>query len=107
MTNEQIVFEERMKLMNDGIIGTTGKTLTIEKEGKKCKVDEPEVIHTYKAWQSLGYQVRRGQKATATFMIWKHTVKKAKEEKDVDMEKMFKTKAFFFTANQVEQIKKS
>jgi len=102
MTNEQIVFEERMKLMNDGIIGTTGKTLTIEKEGKKCKVDEPEVIHTYKVWQSLGYQVRRGQKATATFMIWKHTVKKAKEEKDVDMEKMFKTKAFFFTANQVE-----
>jgi Domain of unknown function (DUF1738). len=105
MTNEQIILGERIKLMNEGIIGTTGKTLTVEKEGKKCEIDEPEVIHTYKVWQSLGFQVKRGEKARATILIWKHTIKKAKEEKDVDMEKMFKTKAFFFTAEQVEEIK--
>jgi len=106
MTNEQIILGERIKLMNEGMIGTTGKTMTIEKEGKKYKINEPEVIHTYKAWQSMGFQVKRGEKAKTTVLIWKHTIKKSKKEKEkeVDIEKMFKTKAFFFTIEQVEEI---
>lgn len=103
MTNEQIIFNTSVELMNEGIIGTTGRVITVENEnGEKIDLQEPEPIHTYKAWQSLGYQVKRGQKAIASFLIWKHTVKKAKEQTDEDEEKMFMTKAFFFKFSQVE-----
>ena len=106
MTNEQIIWGERLDLMNKGIIGTTGKMITLENEkGEKFDITEPEAIYTYQAWKSLGYQVKRGQKAKAAFSIWKLTRKKAKEEKDVDVEKMFMVKAFFFTLDQVDAIK--
>lgn len=105
MTNEQIIFQNSLQLMDDGIIGTTGRTITVENEqGEKFEMQEPEPIHTYQAWKCLGYQVKRGQKAKASFLIWKHTVKKAKEQQDEDEEKMFMTKAFFFTFDQVEPI---
>ena len=36
MTNEQIIFNNRMELMKEGIIGTTGKNIVIEdEEGRK------------------------------------------------------------------------
>jgi len=105
MTNEQIIFQNSLQLMDDGIIGTTGRFITVENEqGEKIEMQEPEPIHTYQAWKCLGYQVKRGQKAKASFLIWKHTVKKAKQEQDEDEEKMFMTKAFFFTYDQVEPI---
>ena len=105
MTNEQIIFQNSLQLMDDGIIGTTGRTITVENEqGEKLEMQEPEPIHTYQAWKCLGYQVKRGQKAKASFLIWKHTVKKAKQEQGEDEEKMFMTKAFFFTFDQVEPI---
>ena len=108
MTNEQIIFNERITLMDDGIIGTTGRTITVENEnGEKIEMKEPEELHTYQAWKSLGYQVKRGQKCKATILIWKHTVKKGKEKQDEDEEKMFMTKAFFFTGDQVEPIAQS
>ena len=105
MTNEQIIFNNSIELMDAGIIGTTGRFITVENEqGEKMEMQEPEPIHTYQAWKCLGYQVKRGQKAKASFLIWKHTVKKAKQEQDEDEEKMFMTKAFFFTFDQVEPI---
>lgn len=104
MTNAMIIFSESVKLMEEGIIGTTGRTVQMEdSEGKKITLQEPEPIHTYAAWKSLGYQVKKGQKAVASFMIWKHTVKKAKEEDEEDKERMFMKKASFFTFAQVEK----
>lgn len=105
MTNEQIIFNNSIELMDAGIIKGTGRFIIVEDEnGQKKEMPEPEPIHTYQAWKQLGYQVQRGQKAKASFLIWKHTVKKAKQEQDEDEEKMFMTKAFFFTFDQVEPI---
>ena len=39
MKNETIIMNERLALMEQGVIGTTGKTITITNaEGKKVKV---------------------------------------------------------------------
>lgn len=113
MTNAQIIFNESMALMEQGIIGTTGRTFEVETEnGEKITVQEPEQIHTFAAWKSIGRQVKKGEHAKAAFMIWKHTVKKKKDEEktgnpieDADDEKMFMKKAFFFTIDQTEPIK--
>ena len=105
MKNETIIMNERLALMEQGVIGTTGKTITITNaEGKKVKVQEPEEIHTYGGWKKVGRQVMKGEKAKASFMIYKHTVKKAKEENAEDKEYMFQTKAFWFKESQTEAI---
>jgi len=82
MNNQQIIFNESIELMKDGIIGTTGRQITIEyeKDGEKVKetIPEPEEIHTYKEWQKLGLQVQKGEKAIAKFTIWMYTDKKSK-----------------------------
>lgn len=112
MTNAQIIFNESMRLMNDGIIGTTGRQLTAtfvnEKGVEETKlINEPEPIHTFQTWKSLGRQVKRGQHAIACIVIWKHAVKTVEHE-DADpeeIERMFMKKAFFFTAGQTEPIK--
>lgn len=89
MNNSQIIFNESIDLMEKGIIGTTGRQITIEyeKEGEKVKetINEPEPIHTYQEWKKLGLQVQKGEKAIAKFSIWMYTDKKShltKEEAD-------------------------
>lgn len=104
MTNEQIILNERLELMEKGIIGTTGRKLIIEEEdGTKVKIMEPEEIYTYKGWQEYQRQVKRGEKSIATILIWKHTVKK-KDDSEEEIERMFMKKAFFFKREQTEQI---
>ena len=112
MTNAQIIFNAQLKLMEQGVIGSTGRQLTYEKEdGTKELVPEPEPIHTYAIWKELGYQVSKGQKAIATIQIWKHTEpatrkdKNSGEEMEVG-EKMFMKTAYFFKRDQVEEISK-
>lgn len=103
MTNEQIIFKERVSLMNRGIIGTTGRAIqVVGEDGQKRMLAEPEEIHTYAAWRSLGYQVQRGQKAVSKISIWRHTTTKAKDESEEDRENMFMTVAAFFSASQVK-----
>ena len=72
MTNNMIILMERVRLMKDGIIGTTGRTFEIEdSEGNKQIINEPEPIFTYASWKSMGYQVKKGEKHIAEIMIWK------------------------------------
>lgn len=86
MNNAQIIFNESIELMKNGIIGTTGRQITIEyeKNGEKVKetINEPEPIHTYKEWQKAGFQVQKGQKAIAKFTIWMYTDKTKKLTKE-------------------------
>lgn len=90
MTNEQIIFQERIGLMNDGIIGTTGRKIkvTYQKDGEEVTeiIDEPEEIHTFADWKKRGYFVNKGEKAIAKFPIWNHSKDKfrpmTKEEAD-------------------------
>lgn len=60
MNNAQIIFNESIDLMKDGIIGTTGRKITVEyeKDGEMVKetIDEPEEIHTYQEWKKAGFQ---------------------------------------------------
>ncbi len=105
MTNEQIIFNNRIDLMEKGILKGTGHTITVENEdGEKIQLEEPEQIHTYAGWKALNRQVKRGEKSIATFMIWKHTTKKSKDKDEEPQESMFQTKAFWFTEAQTEAI---
>ena len=48
MTNEQIILFNRIQLMKDGVIGTTGNQICLEDEdGNKEVIYEPEQIHTF------------------------------------------------------------
>lgn len=111
MTNEQIIYNKQLELLKCGKIGTTGRVINgQDAEGNAIQIEEPEPIHTYAGWREQGYQVKRGQKAIATFNIWKCAKKKKKEkenEEDSEEKKeyMFLTKAFFFSQKQVEKIK--
>lgn len=116
MTNEMIIFSQRCRMMDEGILKGTGRFVEIENEnGEKVQMEEPEAIHTYKKWQELGYQVKKGQKAIAQFPIWKYNAKISememinvetgkKEMVAVDDSKMFMKKASFFKMSQVERI---
>lgn len=107
MTNEMIIFNARLALMEDGKIGGTGRMMEIEDEdGEKRKIEEPEEIHTFLIWKELGFSVKKGEKAIAKFDIWKYTQKKKSEEKeDEEKEHAFKKLAFFFSPAQVEPMK--
>ena len=100
MTNEMIIFGESQKLAKDGIIAYTGKEIVmVDSDGKEFVVKETEPIHTYNAWKELGFQVKKGEKAIASFTIWKY---KKNEEED-EAGKMFMKKASFFKTSQVER----
>lgn len=116
MTNAQIIFNNSVELLNKGIIKGTGQYMTMVLEDGSTRVQEvPEDIHTYAAWKKLGYQVKKGQKAVASFTIWKYAEKEIKDENGkviIDQitgestidSSMFMKKASFFTAEQVEAI---
>lgn len=113
MTNAQIIMNESINLLENGIIKGTGRMLEaiiVDKDGNETKkmVEEPEAIHTYATWKNLGFQVKKGEKAKASFVIWKCVAgKKQDEESDEQPEnKMFMKKAHFFTLDQVEKIAK-
>ena len=66
-------------------------------------ISADEEIHTFQKWKSLGYSVRKGEKACASFTIWKHTTKTDKETGEEDA-RMFMKTAHFFSTSQVEKI---
>ena len=113
MTNAMIIFVESQKLAEAGKIKYTGRTFKgTNVLGEEVEIKETEAIHTFATWKSMGYKVKKGQHAVASFPIWKHVAKKDTieledgSEKDVDKSKMFMKVAAFFTAEQVEEIKK-
>lgn len=112
MTNAQIIMNESINLLENGIIKGTGRmfeAVVVDKDGNETKqmIEEPEAIHTYATWQKLGYQVKKGEKAKASFTIWKCVKGKQEEESNEEPEnKMFMKKAHFFTIDQVEKITK-
>ena len=64
MTNEMIIFWNAVDLMNSGLIGTTGRSVTIQDaEGNEKVLMEPEAIHTFSHWKELGYSVKKGEHA--------------------------------------------
>lgn len=105
MTNAQIILNNSITLMEQGILKGSGIFGTIEdKDGNKTQIELPETIHTYAAWKSIGYQVKKGQKAKAAFTIWKYAESKKQNDEEEAEGKMFMKTAHFFTKDQVEKI---
>ena len=99
MTNEQIIMNMRVKLMNSRVIGTTGKKMEwVDRDGVITEIDEPAEIHTYVGWKRRGYQVPKGTKAKVFVPIWNYSTD---EEGNTTM---FQRNAPFFTPDQVEKI---
>ena len=101
MTNEMIILWESVDLMEQGIIGTTGRTFEVEdKDGNKRLLREPEPIHTFDGWKERGYAVKKGEHAVASFLIWKYITGKKETEGEVegknDNGRCIMKKAFFF-----------
>lgn len=108
MTNATIILLESVKLMQAGAIKGTGTYMNVDGQ----QVEIPEAIHTYSAWKSMGYQVKKGSKAVASFPVWKYRAGTKEVEtsdggkEEIDNSKMFMKVASFFTAEQVEAIAK-
>lgn len=106
MTNERIIINESIKLMKDGILQGSGVFAEVEFADGKKRIELPEDIHTFQAWKSLGYIVKKGEKAIAKFPIWKYTSKKVEtEDGEEETSNMFMKTAAFFKMSQVEIIK--
>ena len=101
-TNEQIIFSESVILMNEGKLAGSGKFINYNMGDHVEKQEIPEAIHTYSKWQELGYQVKEGEKAIASFSIWKAFVPDDADE--ATKVKMYMRKASFFSFSQVKEI---
>ena len=105
ITNAQIILLESIKLMEAGILKSTGRVFIRELEdGTKQELPEPEVIHTYNGWKEIGYQVKKGEHAKAQFMIWKWQGKKDEETGEEVGGNCYQRRAFWFTFDQVEKV---
>lgn len=65
-------------------------------------------LHTYAKWQSMGYQVKKGEKSMHRITIWKGCTKtKVNDDgEEVTTSKVIMKESCFFTLAQVEPIKK-
>lgn len=108
MTNAMIIMAESIRLMEEGVLHGSGVFGEIEQaDGTKKTIELPEEIHTFNGWKALGYSVKKGEHSRIKFSIWKHTTKTVeKDGKEEETSKMFQKVAAFFTAEQVEPIKK-
>jgi len=108
MTNKMIIMMEQVELMKQGIIGTTGKQITVKMyDGNDMTFMEPEPIHTFQAWKDLGYCVKKGEHAIAKFAIWKYLKNKKKgDEEGEEGGHCYMKQAFFFKQSQVEKMNK-
>ena len=119
MTNAQIILNESLSLMEQGILKGSGQFAEIETESGTMTIELPEPIHTFNGWKQLGYSVKKGEKSSIKFPIWKHTVKFLSTDTDsAELNKMnaaineqggqtnmFMKMSSWFTAAQVEPIK--
>lgn len=120
MTNNEIILNESLRLMEEGKLKGTGEFAEIEQaDGSKITIELPEPIHTFNGWKERGYSVKKGEKSEIRITIWKHTTKMLDTNTgnaDTDkmnqqindqggQENMFKKVSAFFTFAQVEPIK--
>ncbi len=64
-----------------------------------------EEIHTFQRWKDMGFIVKKGEKSSIKFPIWKYS--KAKVDPETGEEKgvhPFLKVSAFFTASQVEKL---
>lgn len=107
MDNRTIIIKERIRLLGNGLLKTTGRKTTITTEEGEIEIEEPEPIYTLQEWGKKGYSVKKGEHAIAAVEIWV-TKKKQKEYDDkkskeitTTQKEFIKQKAYFFKRDQV------
>ena len=119
MTNAQIILNESLSLMEQGKLKGSGHFAEIETESGAMTIELPEEIHTFNGWKQLGYSVKKGEKSSIKFPIWKHTTKMLNTDTgNAELDKanqmindqggktnMFMKMSAWFTASQVEKAK--
>lgn len=112
MTNTEIIMQNRVFLMEQGVIkGIEGTRILWKDEDGEREIQMPEEIKTFDAWKKERLIVQKGEHAVAKFQIWMPRKGKAKpddeEQQEADAPKGFyKKMAFFFTADQVKEVSK-
>ena len=108
ITNEMIITSARFALMDEGIISGSG-IIGYDPDGNK--VELPEEIHTFQKWRSMGFTVKKGEHAIASFDIWKYPTGKRSVDEDgnetIEINPnahCFMKKAHFFKRSQVEEM---
>lgn len=73
MKNENIIMEERLHLLDEGKLGTTGRRIKFKPSftDKEMIWSEPEEIHTLKYWEKLGYKLKENEQPITSLEIWK------------------------------------
>lgn len=123
MNNETIILNERIRLLGDGILETTGRKTTIMTDEGEVEIDEPEPIYTLQEWGRKGYSVIKGQHCIAAIEIWlprkqgkradgsKEAALKISADSPLDItpkkQEFVKKKAFFFKRSQVKRRERS
>lgn len=92
MTNAEIIYRESIELVKQGIL--------------KAIAGQPEPIHTFAKWKSMGYSVKKGEKAIAKITIWKYTTRTKTDDDGnaIDDSKCFPKVSAFFKTSQVEKV---
>ena len=94
MTNEKIIFDAAV---NSGIF-TESEALAYIASGRRLP------IHTYSEWRRMGYQVKQGEHAALTVVLWKYRSETVEiEGKEVESGDCYRTTAHLFTAAQVQK----
>lgn len=78
----------------------------IDFPGANLKVED---LKTYAVWKSLGYQVRKGEKALIQADLWVPYKKSGKEESNLEADEksgFIKKKSSLFHITQVDKIEK-
>ena len=109
MTNAQIIFQNRVFLMEEGVLKGTDEIITIADENGEREIQMPEEIKTFDEWKKAGRMVQKGQHAVAKFQIWMPKKNKKKEDADEERQEevvkgFYKKMAFFFTIDQTKEI---
>ena len=98
MTNAEIIYRTSIDLVK------AGKLNMVTVNGEEM----PEPIHTFQAWKSMGYSVKKGEKSDIKITIWKHASKMVENEEtheETEKSSMFMKTAAFFKFSQVGKIK--
>lgn len=110
MTNAEIVFLNSLDLMEIGVLKGNGIMFGYKgTDGQMHTLEMPEDIYTFGAWKKMGFAVRKGEHAKACFPVWKYIkdAGEAADDEDGDSDgKCYMKMAYFFTADQVEPLKK-
>lgn len=99
MTNIEIIVNEAIQ----------NKLYTKEEVLERIEKCGELPLHTFQAWKSKGYVVKKGEKATIVTKLWKYktfTVKNKQGEEE-ERTKCYLYPAYLFTEAQVERIEKT